>query len=336
MEIRAKGINTVLVEGAKLLLKTGSYRKTRGQVCLEFPEPVMIVISNPRSRVLTIAERRWNPFLPYIESLWISSGQNLIDMPGHYVKKVGEFSDDGLYMRAGYGPRFRFFNGSRYDYRISALHNSKESTIDQLLFVIKQLRKDPFSRRAIISIGDPNKDCFSLNGSVKETKDFPCTRSLQFIQQEDGTLDLIVSMRSNDLIWGASAVNIFNFSFIQEYIAGILGLEIGKYYHFAANLHVYERHFKLLNDLASVENYVEDTSFEYSCPQSWDTFLVELDKLVKAESMLRVGMKPEYQTTFTFFEEWYNTLAAFGGETEELIRSPHLKKVVSMKLSKFL
>lgn len=37
-------------------------------------------------------------------------------------------------------------------------------------------------------------------------------------------------MRSNDIIWGASAVNIFNYTFMQEYMATILGLGVGNYF----------------------------------------------------------------------------------------------------------
>ena len=68
-----KGINDFLVKAARLLLKYGVRRETRGNACYELPEPFMFKISDPTARWVTIPERKWNPFLPYAESLWLAS-----------------------------------------------------------------------------------------------------------------------------------------------------------------------------------------------------------------------------------------------------------------------
>jgi hypothetical protein len=52
-------------------------------------------------------------------------------------------------------------------------------------------------------------------------------------------LDMTVTNRSNDLIWGCLGANYVHFSFLQEYMATKLGVEVGTYYHFTNNLHVY-------------------------------------------------------------------------------------------------
>ena len=65
-------------------------------------------------------------------------------------------------------------------------------------------------------------------------------------------------MRSNDMIWGASAVNIFNYTFMQEYMAAILGLKVGDYYHFADNFHYYDRHKKMVEQLSKVKEVVDE------------------------------------------------------------------------------
>ena len=57
-------------------------------------------------------------------------------------------------------------------------------------------------------------------------------------------LDAIVCMRSNDAIWGLP-YDIFLFTFFQELMATELQVGLGKYHHFAASLHLYERHRKL-------------------------------------------------------------------------------------------
>lgn len=56
-----------------------------------------------------------------------------------------------------------------------------------------------------------------------------------------------------------TAVNMFNYMFMQEYFASILGLDVGEYYHIANNFHYYDlRHRNLVEKLASIENVSDD------------------------------------------------------------------------------
>jgi thymidylate synthase len=57
-------------------------------------------------------------------------------------------------------------------------------------------------------------------------------------------LDMTVTNRSNDMIWGMLGANYVHFTILQEYIAGCLGVEVGLYHHFTNNLHVYENNWK--------------------------------------------------------------------------------------------
>jgi hypothetical protein len=52
-------------------------------------------------------------------------------------------------------------------------------------------------------------------------------------------LDMTVTNRSNDMIWGLLGANVVHFSFLLEYMAAHLGVDIGKYHHFSNNVHVY-------------------------------------------------------------------------------------------------
>lgn len=52
-------------------------------------------------------------------------------------------------------------------------------------------------------------------------------------------LDMTVTNRSNDLIWGCLGANVVHFSFLQEYLAARIGVEVGLYHHFTNNMHVY-------------------------------------------------------------------------------------------------
>lgn len=265
MERKYLGINSFTVGMARELLDFGIKREMHGfqantaSACYEIPEPVMVKIEDPTARQILIPERKWNRVLPYAESLWMILGSNdLDDLPGHFVKSVYNFSDDGHTWRGGYGPRIRKYTGISNQYYRS-LNNKKISSqedqakdsfvsVDQLRYVIETLRNEPTSRQALITIHDPAKD--SLLGL--KTRDIPCTRSLHFMIV-DGKLNLYVWMRSNDFIWGAQAVNIPNFTLMQQYVAKILNVPMGSYFHVVDNFHFYESSKELVETLAEVK-----------------------------------------------------------------------------------
>ena len=255
------GINSFLIGASSLLLEHGVKRITRGHTCWELPAPFMFKITNPTARWVFLPQRKWNKVLPYAESLWLASGRNDLKFIGHYLKNMKIFSDDGHYLRGGYGPRLRKFNGLSTDYTSDNNINLSSNflnndEIDQFFFIIKCFEKDRNTRRAIINIGDPLKDCFNNNMQLIETKDSPCTRILNFMKHPiENKLNLTVYMRSNDILWGASAVNIFNFTLMQEYFAKILNLEVGDYYHVVNSFHYYDEYKNKITALANLNEF---------------------------------------------------------------------------------
>lgn len=291
-------LNHATIELCRDILMEGVKRETRGYTCLEFPVPQTICITNPTNRYITIPERKWNKILPFAESIWLALGMNNLDLlPGHYVKNLYNFSDDGKHWRAGYGPRIRGFVGSNIDYEVSKpFGKTKWATMgytDQLQYVINILRKDPHTRQAGITIHDPVKDSFNEIGGLKETKDQPCTRLIHFQQNVDGALDCHVFMRSNDILWGFSAVNTFNFAFMQEYVANILELPIGNYYVTANNLHVYTDKLQQIEEIANAEDKVMYHSpfvHQYFGSNSLKMFDANLEVLYNYIKTLQNGM----------------------------------------------
>ena len=75
------------------------------------------------------------------------------------------------------------------------------------------------------------------------TFDTPCTYAVQFTIL-DNKLNMSVVMRSNDL-WFGFCNDQYQFSKLQHYVwnricfGKLKGLEIGTYFHFAHNLHLY-------------------------------------------------------------------------------------------------
>jgi thymidylate synthase len=107
---------------------------------------------------------------------------------------------------------------------------------NQLDYVISELERDNNSRRAVLTIYDGKEhDQYKY--------DTPCTLSIVFCIQDD-KLCMTVTMRSNDLVFGFCNDQ-YCFSKLQQMVALRLKKEVGWYYHFAQNLHIYEKHFKL-------------------------------------------------------------------------------------------
>lgn len=319
MEFEFLGLNSALIGMSGALVERGVPRTRRGKNIIELPSPALIKITNPRNRNISLPERKWNFSLPYIESLWIALGwNNLNDLPGKYVKNLYNFSDDGSTWRGGYGPRIRGYTGSTEQYEVGEYRNRSHNkyTVDQLSYVVNVLQEDPSSRQAIISIGDPIKDSFDEKGKLLKTVDYPCTRSLHFMIN-DGKLDLYTHMRSNDLWWGFSAVNVPNFTLMQEYVSMVLGVEMGSYYHMADNFHVYEPFFikakELYENNKHKMNRIHSGDYDIQIGNNDRLTFEELDQeffyLRELEAQLwdeeELSMEPP---TIPFFKDWFRVI----------------------------
>ena len=126
--------------------------------------------------------------------------------------------------------------------------------------VIAELTRDPGSRRAVICIlGNDH-----LNS---QTLDYPCTAYLNF-QLRQNRLDLLVRMRSQDVIYGLGN-DAPCFSFIHELAWAALsrpypGLELGLYHHSADSFHVYERHYEMVRGILAEP--AVDVDHHETCP----------------------------------------------------------------------
>lgn len=71
-------------------------------------------------------------------------------------------------------------------------------------------------------------------------------------------LDMTVCNRSNDLVWGMLGANVVHFSFLQEYVANSLGMQVGVYQQFTNNLHIYTDRAKIDEWLKGFEQVPKD------------------------------------------------------------------------------
>lgn len=173
-----------------------------------------VYIHKPLDREIKTDFRKWNPKYAEREWLWYLSGNRSVSE----IKKHAPLWDK---MHSG-------------DDLVNSNYGWQWNRNDQLRKTIQQLKDNPLTRQAWISLHD---------GKEKDEyyHDTPCTLSVGF-QIIDNTLCMNVHMRSNDL-WYGFCNDQYCFSKLQELVAGELDLPVGWYYHFVANLHIYEQHY---------------------------------------------------------------------------------------------
>lgn len=109
-----------------------------------------------------------------------------------------------------------------------------------------ELKKNPESRRAIMIYTRPSMwRAFDRNGR----SDFMCTNAVQYVIR-NGKLHSIIQMRSNDAVFGYKNDRAWQ-QHVLEKLANDLSIEPGNLYWQVGSLHVYERHYGLVDP----ENY---------------------------------------------------------------------------------
>lgn len=213
--IRVRNVNHALSKGIELLKENGVKVSPRGISTLEFPGPVATIYTRPTERVLFDPLRDANPFFHFMESLWILAGRNDVDWISQFSSNIGTFAEDGKFWGA-YGFRLR-----------------KAFGVDQIKEMRKVFKKDPASRRGVLQLWKVDLD---IEGDFK---DHPCNTTI-YLKIRNNSLFMTVCCRSNDMLWGAYGANVVHFSILQEYIAAMLGVEVGTYVQFSDSFHVYD------------------------------------------------------------------------------------------------
>ncbi len=227
--IAVRNVGEALVEGLWFLKERGVESSSRNGRVLVSPTPVITEYIRPNERVLFSPLRDANPFFHLMESLWMLAGRNDVAFPAYYAANIASFSDDGVTIAGAYGERWR----SRFGY-------------DQLKMIIKELKTNPDSRRCVLSMWQPEdqytawwvKSYNDLHLAMSGGKDVPCNTQVYF-DTLGGKLNITVTCRSNDLVWGAYGANAVHFSILHEYVALCTGIRQGTYRQFSNNYHLY-------------------------------------------------------------------------------------------------
>ena len=107
-------------------------------------------------------------------------------------------------------------------------------SIDQIRNVIAEIRRNPDSRRLIVSAWNP--------AEVPQMALPPCHTLFQFFVQ-DGELSCQLYQRSADLFLGVP-FNIASYAFLTLMVAQVCGLQPGDFVHTFGDLHLYQNHLE--------------------------------------------------------------------------------------------
>lgn len=225
--LNVRNVHDALPYGMEFLRLSGVPRDSRNGPVLVADSPVTTVYAKPEERVIFWPERDANPFFHVMESLWMLAGRNDVQFCTRFVKTMQDFSDDGKTFHGAYGWRWRNHFG-----------------FDQLGHVIEALKANPEDRRQVVQMWDATIDL------GRSGKDLPCNTQIFFAVSTQGKLDMTVLNRSNDMIWGAYGANAVHFSYLQEYVARGVGIEVGRYFQVSNNFHAYRKTFDPLVGLA--------------------------------------------------------------------------------------
>lgn len=139
-------------------------------------------------------------------------------------------------------------------------------TLDQLQMVIERLRETPNSRHGTVITHNPT----AVSPGCP-----PCHPMLQWMPRPDGSLDLMVVARSNDMVVGFP-LDIARYAIMTHVMARAVGMTVGRVFMPSSNSHIYENCFEAAMAMTKLTPRPE---CQLSLSDEWDKNLdtLELD-----------------------------------------------------------
>ena len=259
LNMRASTLDDLMRQAIASVLNRGTRIEPTKGAAIDL-SGVRLELTNPLAR-LSRSEARGRIFSCLGELCWYLAGSDSTEWISYYISQYRNYDENGI-IHGSYGPRLRGYgHGNQIDY------------------VIRQLTRNPHSRKAVIQI-------FDSEDVLNNHKDIPCTCTLQFLVR-DSSLHLVSYMRSNDIYLGLPH-DIFSFSMIQELVARSLNVHLGTYVHMVGSLHAYDRDRDQLSGFID-EGWQSSTAMPAMPPgDQW----ANVERLLELEGYLRAGGDP--------------------------------------------
>jgi thymidylate synthase len=315
--IEARNVNDAFYTGMNLLSIHGVREDSRAGKVKVAPWPVTTIYRKPMERVLFDHKRDANPFFHLMEGLWMLAGRYDSDFLNRYVGNFGErFAEKDGTIHDAYGQRWRMALG-----------------YDQLDEIVKKLQSNPRDRQCVLQMWDGTDKPDALagwrgyNDLRGDWRGRPCNTHAYFrirgplanpgdIDSPSWDidhpswyeLDMTISCRSNDAIWGAHGANVVHFSMLLEYMAGRIGCRVGVMYQHSNNYHAYVEEMERIGDVTGNNDpYFYDYEIEpMPMGEYWDDWDEDLRRFMNwhdDEDSVSKGYAP------IFINKWFLDVA---------------------------
>lgn len=126
----------------------------------------------------------------------------------------------------------------------------KGEETDQMDYVLRQLRENPYSRRIMTNLyqfeylhsGALDPCCYSMTYNVTKTK-------------EGLVLNAVLNQRSQDML-AANGWNVCQYAILLMMVAQVNGMIPGELVHIIADAHIYDRHVPMIRELLAREEHL--------------------------------------------------------------------------------
>ncbi len=169
------------------------------------------------------------------ELLWFLKGDtNTKYLTENGVRIWNEWADENGDLGPVYGHQWRNWNSDE---------------IDQITEIVDTLKKNPNSRRMLVSAWNPSvlpdtSKSFSENVANNKAALPPCHAFFQFYVA-DGKLSCQLYQRSADIFLGVP-FNIGSYALFTMMMAQVCGYEVGEFIHTFGDAHIYSNHYEQL------------------------------------------------------------------------------------------
>ena len=180
--------------------------------------------------ILSLRRIAWKTALDEILWIWQKKSNRVADLKSRIWDAWATYED-----KKGYATI-----GKAYGYQLGRVIEFPEGRMDQVDRVLYLLKNDPGSRRIVTNIF--NHDDLDEMGLQ------PCAYGTNF-SVKGGKLNMVLIQRSGDYLTaaGPGSFNVVQYALLMHMFAHVSGLEVGELLHVVTDLHVYDRHFDVID-----------------------------------------------------------------------------------------